>query len=99
MVFNAVKSRLTQVNLTQPNKSGQPWSVCYSTPATRNPRNFLRDVNFQPKFQQPCVAGHRITAKPINHGNAEVELERSDLTIVDDLRRFGQFNVADDGGQ
>src|SRR5918996_1141391 len=98
MLLSAMRSPLAQVNLPRPNKAVNN-TAAVPAAADRKLTQFLRYLDFQPAFQQSRVARHRVTAKPVDDGNAEVELERPDLAIVDDLRCFGQFNIADNGGE
>lgn len=50
-------------------------------------------------FQIPGVEGHGVGAEPVDDGDKKVEIERSNLAVVDDLRGLGEIDVADDRGE
>ena len=50
----------------------------------------------EPAFQASGISRHGIAAEPIDHRYEEIQLERADFAIVNDLSGFGEIDVADD---
>ena len=42
------------------------------------------------------ISRHRIATDPVDNGDKEIKLEGTDFAVVDDLRGFGEVDVADD---
>src|SRR5512138_2210712 len=49
-----------------------------------------------PLLQVARVAGHGVRAQPVHHRDEEIDRERADLAVVDDLGGLGQVHEADD---
>src|SRR5436309_2486488 len=50
----------------------------------------------EPALEARGDPGHRVGEDEVDDRDEEVELERANLTVVDDLRRLGEVHVADD---